>query len=163
MMQASTPTCHPDRPHKAKGLCHQCYYKHYHAAKGRCRPYRRKPECHPDRYHAGNGLCRTCYNKTPERAAAIKKYTDENATRDRLKSRYGLTLEQWEMLDRAQHGLCAICGQPPRGKMKRLSVDHNHETKTVRGLLCITCNRALGWLDNPDWLAKAQAYLAQYA
>src|SRR5688500_6042299 len=29
------PTCHPARPHKAKGLCEDCYYSEYHAKRRR--------------------------------------------------------------------------------------------------------------------------------
>ena len=78
-----------------------------------------------------------------------------------LKHRYDITPEQWEHLNEQQHGLCAICGQPPRGNMNRLSVDHNHSTNTVRGLLCITCNRTIGYLENAEWRAKADAYLTR--
>lgn len=74
---------------------------------------------------------------------------------------YGITPEQYAELFRKQNGMCAICHQPPRGKMKSLSVDHDHNTGKVRGLLCITCNRAVGYLDNVEWRAAANAYLCQ--
>lgn len=59
----------------------------------------------------------------------------------------------------AQDGGCAICGRPP--KNQRLSVDHDHKTGLVRGLLCWTCNhRVLGNVrDNVELLMKAAAYL----
>lgn len=77
----------------------------------------------------------------------------------RLKHFYKITPEDYERMLTEQNGVCAICGQPPRGKMKRLSVDHNHTTGEVRGLLCITCNRVAGYLDNKPWLAAASKYL----
>jgi hypothetical protein len=41
-----------------------------------------------------------------------------------------------------------------------LAVDHDHETKHVRGLLCANCNTALGkFHDNPDLLYRAADYL----
>src|ERR1051326_8652672 len=65
---------------------------------------------------------------------------------------FGLTLEQFQNLLSGQNGVCAICKQPesavnPRTKqIKSLSVDHDHETGKVRGLLCQRCNTALGQL-----------------
>ena len=54
-----------------------------------------------------------------------------------------------------QNGVCAVCGVG--GK---LHVDHDHETGLVRGLLCGSCNRALGLLkDNVDSLKMAIDYL----
>lgn len=52
-----------------------------------------------------------------------------------------------------QGGRCAACGRPEtslgnHGKVKRLAVDHNHETGEVRGLLCLSCNVALGLVDD---------------
>ena len=119
--------------------------------------------CHPDRPHKAHGLCKSCYDKLPARLARIKSYTNKHARRDQLKCLYGLTVEDYDAFVQAQNGLCAICGLPPRGKMKRLSVDHDHKTGTVRGLLCITCNRTLGYLDNENWRTKAEAYLSKYS
>jgi hypothetical protein len=62
----------------------------------------------------------------------------------------------------AQHGLCAICRKPPKGgsRTRVLHVDHCHETNTVRGLLCTTCNSGLGALgDNEAGLLRALHYL----
>jgi len=59
-----------------------------------------------------------------------------------------------------QGGACAICGQPP-GK-KPLSVDHNHKTGKVRGLLCHTCNTGLGmFTEDIGKLAAAVSYLRE--
>src|SRR5512137_1519538 len=57
----------------------------------------------------------------------------------KLKKRYGLTPEQYDVLFRKQKGVCAICGRPPP-KRSRLAVDHNHKTAAIRGLLCHLCN-----------------------
>ena len=46
------------------------------------------------------------------------------------------------------------------GRVKRLTVDHNHETNTIRGLLCSNCNTGLGMFsDNPELLIAAAEYL----
>ena len=64
----------------------------------------------------------------------------------------GLPLPQFNEMVKAQKELCKICGLPEieksqYGKTKALTIDHNHVTKKVRGLLCSKCNRALGLLD----------------
>lgn len=71
---------------------------------------------------------------------------------------YGLAPGTYEDLFEAQHGRCAICGRQPEGR--NLSVDHNHTTGRVRGLLCGPCNRGLGFFaDDPERLRAAILYL----
>jgi hypothetical protein len=62
--------------------------------------------------------------------------------RSRLKTNYGLSLEAFNLLKCLQRHRCAICGN-----IRKLSVDHNHETGSVRGLLCGGCNGAIGNLN----------------
>ena len=82
-----------------------------------------------------------------------------------IKSRFGLTLQEYEAMERAQGGVCAICGNPEtsfgrNGKLRRLSIDHDHVTHDIRGLLCANCNSGLGYFkDNPGALRKAALYL----
>lgn len=60
-----------------------------------------------------------------------------------LKKKYGISLEEYKKLYESQNGVCAICGkEEKRGRM--LSVDHDHKSKKVRGLLCDNCNLFLG-------------------
>lgn len=79
----------------------------------------------------------------------------------RLIKNFGITLEQYVELSEKQHGVCAICLKPESTvhslskKVQSLSVDHNHETKQVRGLLCSKCNTALGLLDENPAIAQA--------
>ena len=57
---------------------------------------------------------------------------------------------------------CNICEQPEPMKNRRLSLDHNHKTGKLRGVLCSTCNRALGMLkDDPKRLARLLVYLLE--
>ena len=75
-----------------------------------------------------------------------------------LQRHYGISLEEYDRLLTQQNGGCAICheGKPRR----RHAVDHNHKTGKVRGLLCGSCNRALGYFkDSPELLASAITYL----
>jgi len=88
----------------------------------------------------------------------------EACKNSQLKTKYGISLRQYNKLLGKQQGLCAICGQPEvmvrKGKVQNLSVDHCHSTGRVRGLLCSSCNPMLG-LSREDIsiLAKAITYL----
>jgi hypothetical protein len=65
-----------------------------------------------------------------------------------LRSRYGITLDDYyEMLER-QHGLCKVCFKPVTALTTRLSVDHCHATGRVRSLLCKRCNTGAGFFDD---------------
>lgn len=72
--------------------------------------------------------------------------------------KYGLTPQQFEEIFKKQEGRCAICR-----RATLLHIDHNHKTGKVRGLLCYTCNSALGCVnDDPSLLSKAIDYLVQH-
>lgn len=53
------------------------------------------------------------------------------------------------------HKYCEICGRTveetvhyeSKFKPRTLCIDHNHDTKKFRGLLCQLCNRQLGWYE----------------
>jgi hypothetical protein len=75
-----------------------------------------------------------------------------------LRRYYGITLDQYRELERAQAGGCAICGARPKGQA--LAVDHDHVTGAIRGLLCRSCNSGIGHLgDDPARVRAALAYL----
>jgi hypothetical protein len=64
-----------------------------------------------------------------------------------------------------QQGLCAICFKGVSGMSSskvRLSVDHDHKTGKIRGLLCGACNVGLGhFKDDVSVLKKAIEYLEE--
>ena len=74
------------------------------------------------------------YEKTKKGKALIRAMN--------LKYNYGITLAQYDEMFNDQNGVCAICGLPSISH--RLSVDHDHKTGKVRGLLCHPCNMSLG-------------------
>ena len=71
--------------------------------------------------------------------------------------RYGLTGEDYERMLANQDGVCCICRRPERtrsdGSFRPLSVDHDHATGRVRGLVCNTCNRLVGLFESELGLA----------
>lgn len=92
------------------------------------------------------------------REANPEKWADINR-RSMLKRRYGITTEQYDAMLARQGERCAICWQECKTG-RRLAVDHDHETMTVRGLLCSSCNQGLGnFADSPDLLEAAARYL----
>jgi hypothetical protein len=100
--------------------------------------------------------------KAYHRAYSIA-WSKRNATRKRnsfYKSRYGITIEDYDRILISQDGRCAICLRPPLPD-RRLDVDHDHESGVVRGLLCPQCNRGLGHLGDvaPANLRRAADYI----
>jgi hypothetical protein len=72
-----------------------------------------------------------------------------------FRRKYGLSQE--ELSDRLaqQKGVCCICLN-----RAAVHVDHDHVTGTVRGVLCFTCNAALGqFQDDPEIIRRAADYL----
>lgn len=88
--------------------------------------------------------------------------------------KHGITLIERDQLLRDQNSKCAICGKPTefqfkfeRGKKTNTGeyavVDHCHESKKIRGVLCGHCNTGLGaFKDNPFYLESAIKYLLDF-
>lgn len=104
------------------------------------------------------------------------RWVDENPERAldaHLRRRFGITLEEYNAMLADQGGVCAICGNAaaiyssPGGRRRqgrqvkpRLVVDHDHITGEVRGLLCVPCNRGIGFLrDDAEIVGNALKYL----
>jgi hypothetical protein len=66
------------------------------------------------------------------------------AESSRLKSEYGITIEDYDKMYLKQEGKCAGC----KTFHDVLCVDHNHKTGKIRGLLCRKCNSALGFVED---------------
>lgn len=85
----------------------------------------------------------------------------------KFKTLYGITLEEYRQMLQQQNGLCAVCKRPEtavqNGKVRKLSVDHNHKTGVTRELLCHCCNTAVGHLKEDPMIAQAiTEYLAKW-
>jgi len=115
-----------------------------------CRCKQNKPSCE---FHRCRGkrdwlsvLCRRC----PQESG--KRY------------RYGITENQQLEILQSQGNCCAICGTALDGSLIEANplspnIDHCHTTGNVRGILCRSCNLALGIAEQGDWLTKAAEYL----
>jgi len=93
-----------------------------------------------------------------ERNRAYRE-ANPSAMRDwHLQRAFGMTQADYDAILRAQGGGCAICGKPPG--TRSLHIDHDHESGEIRGLLCVSCNNALGqFKDDVELLARACSYL----
>jgi len=95
---------------------------------------------------------------------ANKKWRMKNKEKARDKFlfvRYGLSTEKYESMFKSQNGGCRSCGKQSLDG-KRLFVDHDHNTGTVRGLLCHHCNAGIGhFFDDPFLLQCAIKYLTE--
>lgn len=79
-----------------------------------------------------------------------------------LKRNFGISVKEYEEMLVKQNYRCAICGKHQSEMGKVFDVDHDHSTGKVRGLLCNSCNLAIGLLkDSCDLLIKALTYLKE--
>ena len=84
--------------------------------------------------------------------------------RHRLKTKYGLTIQEFERLLKTQKNRCAICRRKFNGRWNAPNVDHKHGRKgTHRGLLCVDCNLLIGHsLERVKTLIRAIGYLKKW-
>jgi len=125
----------------------------------------------PDGYRGDCKICRKTKRRLDPNATKLRCYTcdelkdktDENfhiskkskygfrrcckechkniQRKSHLNRNYGITPEEYEGMLINQDYKCLICTE-----VKKLVVDHNHLSGEVRGLLCDTCNRGIGYL-----------------
>lgn len=97
----------------------------------------------------------------------VKEHNDRSSLR-----KFGLSKEDFEKMKELQNNLCDICKNPETTisntsklrQINRLAVDHCHTSGKVRGLLCATCNLALGkFKDSIETLQNAINYLKRHS
>jgi hypothetical protein len=134
------------------------------------------------------GRCRECKNKqsailkskmSPERADRTRAQTRDHYYKNIDKYRslafykmYGITLDERRAIFESQNGCCASCGDKlqAKGRSGRIKkevvigdLDHDHKTSRIRGILCGSCNRALGLLrDEPQRIEKLLRYSIEH-
>ncbi len=109
------------------------------------------------------GICGTAKNGSTYRFNECKKCRSNRNRlgpgdrRPRTLAKYGLTIEDYDRMLREQEFICPICKVE---QDKVMHVDHDHLTGSVRGLLCESCNKGLGFFkDSVDNLRNAIKYL----
>lgn len=182
---------HPDRKHYCKNMCQECYcrdrqkrigkevarrYRENH--QDRCRESdRRKKAANPEKYRE---LARNAQKRRRKRNLVKAADLDHRARwygtlkawrlnrESHLRRMFGLTLDDYDAMLKAQDGVCAICKEQEtctrNGVVKHLAVDHDHKTGKVRGLLCQHCNQLFGHArESVAILRAAIAYLERSA
>jgi hypothetical protein len=69
--------------------------------------------------------------------------------------KYGVDKVMWEAMYFEQDGQCALASCD----REAVALDHDHDTGRPRGLLCLCCNRGLGFLEDEAWLKAAKEFL----
>ena len=155
-------------PHCKTWKLHKEFHKHASEVSGLCslctscetvyqRPFRKQ-------YHKKNRekiiKKATQWNKTNKDKRKKQRCYDLEVRRNyERRSKYGLSPEQYKQMWEEQRGKCAL---PSCGK-DIAHVDHDHITGIVRGLLCQTCNGALGlFYDNSALMRNAADYIDKH-
>ncbi len=107
-----------------------------------------------------DNLCHSCWH-------ARKRHRRSTGRVSAVRRLYGWAKDEIDALRGVQRGRCAICSRRV-GVVKQGAVDHDHAMEkagvpvrlTVRGILCSTCNRYLGYIgDDPAVLIRGAMYL----
>jgi hypothetical protein len=105
------------------------------------------------------------YKHREKRLAENKAYRDANPDKrknSRLRYSFGISLEEYNDMLKAQGGVCAICSKLCKSG-RYLAVDHDHVTGKVRALLCSNCNILVGHLqDSQDLVYRLLDYLKKH-
>jgi hypothetical protein len=90
-------------------------------------------------------------NRWAEKSSENKKHKFASRSPEQrrnywLKAKYGITIEEWDLMFLVQGSRCAnrLCGAIYSNTMKGWHLDHCHLTGKIRGILCSNCNIALG-------------------
>ena len=144
-----------------KHSCRKCIYAAKNEKRNKAYVKKYNPD---DRPSDSGGVCYRCRR----RLGADSFYASSKHTNGKQvvciecgKSRkYGITIREIEELRSKQKGQCACCKCAL--SLRDEHVDHHHGNNLVRGLLCITCNAAIGFAkDSPDLLIDMAMYLIE--
>lgn len=147
---------HPEKPYASRGLCFDCFASFRSSPEYTPARKKARGNCvnHPDRSAEARNLCKSCYTTwrradNPERSALERR-------RDRA-AVYGISLAEFDRLKAVPN--CEICSKILLTPSDR-HIDHCHKTNHIRGVLCFTCNKALGMFgDDEAGMNNVMAYL----
>jgi hypothetical protein len=106
----------------------------------------------PDGYKT---VCKQCCKVYSTQATSVRH------TRD-IQRKYDMSPVEYNTLRSKQSYRCKICGlHESKNLHRKLHIDHDHATGAVRGLLCNSCNRGIGLLQDSHILLYAAARYVQ--
>lgn len=152
VLKCSMPGC--EKKHYGLNLCGPHYQKFRNCGDpaGRPRVKLGPRECStcgvvkiPEEFYT-RSQCKICYRKHQHQIHKKDPNWKQYIKDGHILRRYGLTPEAYRALLESQGGVCAICKQPETAKNRSLSIDHDHVSGKVRGVLCTACNAAIGLL-----------------
>ncbi len=157
--------CRACKSERAK-LWHKAKYERLAATPGALEEFRKRKK---DQNYKSRDKHFEDYTKQ-QKASQEKRKRSGKIYESQIKRLYGVTQEEYQVLFNAQNGLCEICNEPETRKSRtpgficRLAIDHCHNSGKIRGLLCHSCNTAIGkFKDNTEILRKAIEYLERDA
>lgn len=104
----------------------------------------------------------TCKLCNKEKSKQWYNNNKEHVLRRIRENNFGITQDQYDVMNTIQFGGCAICKQPCKSG-RNLSVDHDHQNGIIRDLLCMNCNAILGQAnDNEELLFACIEYLKRH-
>lgn len=116
--------------------------------------------------HLLKSWCKECHYKSHKEwvdnnKETVREYRAKDPwTLTKRCRRHNISVEEFWSLYENQDGTCPVCDTAI--KAEDSAIDHNHKTGKVRGILCKTCNRALGLLkDSPNNLKRGAEYLKE--
>ena len=133
--------------------------------RARCPKCRYRSEKDPKRYEKLRAKNPGGYQRVLAKNRQYQKNNQDKVSPARQRrnwlKRYGLTLDQYDEMLARQNGRCAICLRFPEATNK-MHVDHCHVTGKIRGILCRSCNWALGQFREDRYsLSRAIEYLSR--
>lgn len=153
-----------DKFAKGRNSCRLCHNEQVRIIRGNGRQYQ---------INDYERLCLRCkiiksnenfFTKTNDQVIKKRRVCSECQKADGLLKKYGMSITEYETQLKKQNGVCSICNRTNKDGRK-LSIDHNHLTGQIRGLLCGKCNMGLGLLhgdDGVDLLIVAIEYVNSY-
>lgn len=118
-----------------------------------------KKRCPHGHWYRGKNLVVKYNSRTKKTARQCRTCNNARQRRTSSERLYGVSLEEKRLLLKQQQHKCAIC----RKRLRRLFIDHCHKTNKVRGLLCLHCNSAMGFLkDDRFIILMALAYIEKH-
>ncbi len=108
-------------------------------------------------------ICKLAFNQAQAKKPSVKRYRKQYEFERGLRRNYGMKLIQYQSLYDSQQGKCALCGKHQDHCKRKLAVDHDHDTKEIRALLCDNCNPGIGYFKNSiEYLELAIKYLKKF-